>query len=101
MKLSDYPSISVACAVRQVWLMLTPVVNTGHLTWEDMDWFQCENPRTINGVHHYVAGTSKNDASFFSPTTRHILEHFAELSYSTVRFDPDGDVFEDLPQFDW
>jgi hypothetical protein len=116
MKFSEYPHNSKAGA-KSRWIMKAPVISTAHITITDDKVLACQTceyglvmailqPGYLLHISGYLLHISDlhDDADFpkgISAELKDLCLKFAAIGYDYLRLDPDGDILEDLPQFDW
>jgi len=92
-----------------LWLMVVPVISTSHLTVNSfdvavsLDICRLTKPAGLNDIQGCIICVEDQDPSAFNdcPELQTIIIEFDKLGYYYVRFDPDGDVIDGLPTFNW
>lgn len=105
MKTTDYHSQSTPG-----WMMQAPVINTGHMLKSDDDRLRADERRE-RGAGPIMADLQPgwllliedfaHEFKGHSDAFLHLLETFHNLGFHYLRLDPEGDVLEDLPRFEW
>jgi len=107
MKSSDYTGYPVNTSP---WVMIAPVINNQHIRKEDDETLQDDcAERTGPGMAMLSIGAYLLDIDDltewegfgYSDAFLHLLETFHHLGFHYLRLDPDGNVLDDLPRFEW
>jgi hypothetical protein len=103
MKSSDYLFLPPS---HETWIMHVPVINTCHIQQEDDARLSQDDigngPVMADLKPGYLLSIDDlADFEGYSDAFLHLLETFHNLGFHYLRLDPDGNVLDDLPQFDW
>lgn len=98
-----FPPCGMSRSAGAPFVMEVPVINTAHFTREECDalyqeayWKTHDDFSVILVIEDH-----ESDYAHMKPETVAVIQHFARLSYPYLRLDPDGDLVEGLPTFDW
>jgi len=85
------------------WIMTVPVLNTEHLPSADPfddEWFVAI---TRDGFFVYCGDDPQDweDAPWFQKILEWVQSKPLDRDVEWVRFDPDGDLIEGLPRYEW
>jgi hypothetical protein len=92
------------CHCLESWMMVVPVINAVHITPEDRA-FLAKHGTSIPCCAGNVLGSPlillaiTVGLEHFSSAFRNIARELVRLHYCYVRFDPDGQLFDDLSTF--
>lgn len=89
------------------WIMHVPVVNTAHMQLTDDERLKTDDigngpvmadlkPGWLLCIEDFAS-----DFEGYSDAFLHLLETFHHLGFHHLRLDPDGNVLDDLPRFEW
>ena len=94
-----------------LWIMVVPVINTRHLpqvTYDNLAVLFTEGDMVPSGYLRPGVGKlirlnvdEVREAGITDPVLKKVFYYVMNRGYTHVRFDPDGEVLEDLEQFDW
>jgi hypothetical protein len=114
MKTTDLPHPSQKAGP---WIMQVPVISTAHLPQseaeallnldpEDRDNAEPDDPPLLAHIadrvgHLFIIEDLDEDALPNFPILKAVLLAVKARSYRYARVDAQGDLFDDLPQFDW
>ena len=91
----------------QPWVMEVPVLSTGHLPEAERaiinDYTEAE-PGVLAvspafGTLFFIIEDGADDIATNLPTLAGIARRLSEAGFHYLRLDPDGELFDDLPQF--
>jgi hypothetical protein len=81
-------------------------ISTSHVTQDDMEQLACGTDSVVAYVYEQGAfvvpiDTREEELANYSPEFKGIMLLAKKLGVWFVRFDADGEVYEDLPKMDW
>jgi len=88
-------------------IMQVPVISTFHITKEDGQRLALDDWRDSLAACHgdghilHFEADSLDDFSEFSEPFQDMISEFADLGYTYLRLDIDGEILPDLPTFEW
>lgn len=89
------------------WIMTVPVISTAHIRPEDDARLQADDIGNGPVMADLKPGwlllieDFHDNFNGYSDAFLHLLETFHHLGFHYLRLDPDGNVLDDLPQFEW
>jgi len=105
MKFADIKTVSADDY--QNWTMVVPVISTIHVPQSDIEplWdcglMQSDGSMISTTIIVLDGSAEELKSAGVSEGTLRILDALVANGYCWVRFDPDGEVFEDLAKFEW
>jgi hypothetical protein len=90
----------------ETWIMHVPTVSTQHISPADNARLQQDdigNGPVMAALNPGYLLSIDDLAEFegYSDAFLHLLETFHHLGFHHLRLDPDGNLLDDLPQFEW
>ena len=86
------------------WIMAVAVLSTIHMAQEDFATLLCSN-ECLGGLMDdsalLLSLDDHDEIAEIDPGTRAAIDFIASKGYAYLRFDPNGEVIEGLPVFDW
>lgn len=86
------------------WIMTVAVLSTSHMPQEDFATLLCSTEclgPLMSDIALLLCLDDHTDIERIDPGTRAAIDFVVSKGYAYLRFDPEGEVIEGLPVFDW
>lgn len=102
--IDQYPRARVQIKPIAPWVMQVPVISTSHFSQDDCDLLM---EQEFCFMYDYDGRTAiliieePDNPEELSAEAASLIERFRSLGYKYLRLDPNGDVLEGLPTYEW